>query len=250
MCDLKEYKKYLSLINETNYYKVLGLNDFSSLEEITREYRFLAKKLHPDMYPNATEQEKKEINQVFQKIGHVFNELKDLDKKKSYDSELSLQNSKKQVKINLPEINTQVNKPYKDPRVKEGGFMFNKFESVDIDKIRAEKEAKDKQFADSKFNEAKSFFQSKDYDQAINILRELTEKYSKIAEYHSYLGLAMLEKGWTGYAQAEFKVALHFDPKDKIALENYKAPEKKPEEKMSVREQASITSRFKAFFKK
>ncbi|MFN8575324.1 MAG: DnaJ domain-containing protein [Candidatus Sericytochromatia bacterium] len=250
MCESKEYKKYLNLINETNYYKVLGLKDFSSLEEITKEYRSLAKKLHPDMYPTATDQEKKEINQVFQKVGHVFNELKDLDKKKAYDSELSLQNSKSQVKINVPEIKTQANTPYKDPRVKEGGFTFNKFESVDLDKIKAEKEAKDREIADSKFNEAKKLFQNKDYDHAINILRELTERFSKVAEYHSYLGLAMLEKGWHGYAQAEFKVALHFDPKDKIALENYKAPEKKPEEKMSVREQASITSRFKSFFKK
>ena len=32
----------------------------------------------------------------------------------------------------------------------------------------------------------------------------------------------MKKKSWNGYAQAEFKVALNYDPKDKIALKNYK----------------------------
>jgi curved DNA-binding protein CbpA len=245
MCEASEYKKYLNLINETNYYKILGLNEFSSLEEITKEYRFLAKKLHPDIYPKSSPEEKKEISKLFQKISHAFNELKDPEKKKSYDNELSLKNSKKIVPSEIRNNDST----YKDSRVKDG-FTFSKFESVDLDKIKAEKEAKDKEEADGKLVIAKKYLDNKDYDQAINILRNLTERYSKVAEYHSYLGLAMQEKGWNGYAQAEFKVALHFDPQNKIALENYKPSIKKEEEKPSVRQQASITTKLKSFFRK
>jgi tetratricopeptide (TPR) repeat protein len=61
----------------------------------------------------------------------------------------------------------------------------------------------------------------KKYDEAIDILRDLVEMFPMEADYHSYLGLAMLGKGLSGYAMAEFKVALHYAPGNKISLGKY-----------------------------
>ena len=55
----------------------------------------------------------------------------------------------------------------------------------------------------------------KEYQEAIRLKKET-------AKYHSRLGFALEKKGWGGYAQAEYKVALHFDPTDKLALKSYR----------------------------
>ena len=51
-------------------YKVLGLSPGASDEEVTKAYRKLAKKYHPDLNPNDKEAAKKmsEINAAYEQI--------------------------------------------------------------------------------------------------------------------------------------------------------------------------------------
>ncbi len=79
------------------------------------------------------------------------------------------------------------------------------------------------------FDKSKKYIEMEDYDTAIGCLKTLIDWHPKVAEYHSYLGIALSKKGWDGYAQAEFKVALHFDPSEPIALKNYLLPVSKIE---------------------
>lgn len=55
---------------ETNPYKVLGLSDGASKEEVTKAYRKLAKKYHPDLNPGDEEAAKKmaEVNAAYDSI--------------------------------------------------------------------------------------------------------------------------------------------------------------------------------------
>lgn len=55
---------------ETNPYKVLGLEDGASKDEVTRAYRKLAKKYHPDLNPGDEEAAKKmaEVNAAYDSI--------------------------------------------------------------------------------------------------------------------------------------------------------------------------------------
>jgi len=78
-----------------------------------------------------------------------------------------------------------------------------------------------KQHENKLFEQANIFINAKNYDDAINVLKDLIMRNAKEAQYHSYLGLALESKGWSGYAQAEFKVALHYDPQDPLALKYY-----------------------------
>ena len=73
--------------------KILDVNENSSLEEITKSYRLLAKKLHPDMYVNVDSSQKQKITQLFQIVTYSFNLLKDTDRRREYDKELELKKS-------------------------------------------------------------------------------------------------------------------------------------------------------------
>lgn len=63
-----------------NPYKVLGVNNMASKEEIRKAYRALARKYHPDVNPgNKTAEEK------FKEINDAYAILSDEKKKEEYD---------------------------------------------------------------------------------------------------------------------------------------------------------------------
>lgn len=66
----------------TDYYKILGLTEEASEDEIKLAYRQLALKWHPDKNPNNKRSEKK-----FQEIVEAYNILSDPSKKDVYDCE-------------------------------------------------------------------------------------------------------------------------------------------------------------------
>ncbi|MHA1517332.1 MAG: DnaJ C-terminal domain-containing protein [Alphaproteobacteria bacterium] len=61
-------------------YSVLGVSKTASTDEITKAYRKLAKKLHPDLNPGDKEAEEK-----FKQISHAYSILNDPDKRGQYD---------------------------------------------------------------------------------------------------------------------------------------------------------------------
>ncbi len=64
-----------------DYYKTLGVDKNTSLEDIKKAYRKLALKYHPDKNPNDKKAEEK-----FKKISEAYAVLGDEEKRKQYDS--------------------------------------------------------------------------------------------------------------------------------------------------------------------
>ena len=68
-----------------DYYKVLGVDRAASEDEIQKAYRKLARKYHPDLHANKSDEEKDRAKQKFQQIQHAYDVLNDAEKRKMYD---------------------------------------------------------------------------------------------------------------------------------------------------------------------
>lgn len=64
-----------------DYYKLLGVTKTASQEDISKAFKKLARKYHPDLHPNDPEAEKK-----FKDCNEAYEVLKDPEKRKLYDS--------------------------------------------------------------------------------------------------------------------------------------------------------------------
>ena len=73
-------KKYI------DYYELLGVNEQSTEQEIRYAYRKKAKKYHPDMQKNVSEEEKQKNTQKFIKLTEAYEILSDTTKKIEYDN--------------------------------------------------------------------------------------------------------------------------------------------------------------------
>ncbi|MFM9911680.1 MAG: DnaJ C-terminal domain-containing protein [Chitinophagaceae bacterium] len=63
-----------------DYYKILGVDNKASEEDIKKAYRKLARKLHPDLNPND-----KNAHKNFQQVNEANEVLSDPEKRKKYD---------------------------------------------------------------------------------------------------------------------------------------------------------------------
>ena len=64
-----------------DYYRILGVSENASADEIKKAYRRLAKQYHPDANPNN-----KEAAERFKDIGEAYSVISDADKRKQYDA--------------------------------------------------------------------------------------------------------------------------------------------------------------------
>lgn len=81
-----------------NYYEILEVNKSASPETISKVYKFLAKKYHPDANPDNS----KEAEEKFKQISEAYEILSDLEKRDSYDKELEdyeIQNAPQTVSL-------------------------------------------------------------------------------------------------------------------------------------------------------
>lgn len=62
--------------NRSRYYRILGLKDGASQEEIKKAYRQLAKEHHPDKFVNASDSDKKYHENKMKEINEAYENLK------------------------------------------------------------------------------------------------------------------------------------------------------------------------------
>lgn len=65
---------------EKDFYKILGVGDKADEKELTKAYRKLARKYHPDANPNDSSAEEK-----FKEVSEAYDVLGDADRRKEYD---------------------------------------------------------------------------------------------------------------------------------------------------------------------
>src|SRR5690606_25251476 len=136
-------------------------------------------------------------------ITSVFNSVKDESQRRKIDYDRRLKETKAQAERKVPSQPAQKMNP-ELTRTQPGTinikniFQDSKVDAKEIKRTKAEE----------MFSKGLEKYKKDDIDGAITSFQSAIEHNAKIAKYHSNLGLAMLKKGWNGYAMAEFKVAL------------------------------------------
>jgi curved DNA-binding protein CbpA len=98
----------------TNYYKVLGVQNFASSNEIKTAYRKLSKKFHPDL-----NQGDKFFEERFKEIQSAYESLNDSNKRKRLDDYLKQTETKHQYQNYQSKNDNETNRTQKNEQPKE-----------------------------------------------------------------------------------------------------------------------------------
>lgn len=73
-------------MDNKGYYKILGVSENATDEELKKKYRSECLKWHPDRWINGTEEEKKTAEDKFKQLNEAYSVLSDKQKRQAYDS--------------------------------------------------------------------------------------------------------------------------------------------------------------------
>ncbi len=103
-----------------NYYKILGISNFNATEQdITRAFRILARRYHPDINPNQDATEK------FKEINECYKILKDNEKRKKYDLKL-----KEYISKTYSKNNTEIKKEIFNENKKNSSYIIHSLQKT------------------------------------------------------------------------------------------------------------------------
>jgi tetratricopeptide (TPR) repeat protein len=226
----------LNKTDEPDYYELLNIAPDAGLNDIIQAYYEVCKKY--SIFPDGDE-----INHdnEFNLYHKAYKILSTPESKKEYDSRLKndipdLQKNTNPMAIKQDIIPIKLKKENDTPinnKVKTGELNISQFKS---------------EMTNEMFDKAKHYLEKGEYHEAINLFRKLIELKNDEPKYHTYLGLSLMKKGWDTYAQAEFKIALEYDPNDTIATIFYKRKdhptktlESKATSKLNVKETTQLS---------
>ncbi len=229
------------ILQEENLFKLLKLKTTATSEEIKTSYKKLMRQVHPDRFQDAAKKEQAEV--AFKRLGLAFQTLKDPLARKDYERLLkksgvildddpfhaksgsstsaspSTSKSTSSSSSSAPPNPIRKTAPFQRTEPSRSARPRTA-KTAPFDEDDKKRKVREEQ-AEKHYQSGRGFESKNQMDDAVREYKEALRLANHVARYHSRLGLALDKKGWGGYAQAEFKVALHFDPTDSLALKHY-----------------------------
>ncbi len=185
---------------EEDYYATLGVEIDASQEEIRRAYLALAKKLHPDRFPNDAEQ-RAIAQKEFAKVTRAHDVIGDSERRGEYDALRSLAKRRSEI-------------------VSTGSFVVS---SIIPDEERLhlnENEGGETKPGDDHINvkwankhlmRADELLKKKRFSEAETAMKEAIRLVPNDPRYHNKLAEVYLVRGWKTLAMTEVQTALRLD---------------------------------------
>jgi rubrerythrin len=86
---LEKIEHYYKFHKNMNFYKILGVKEYASNEEIKTAFHSWAFEFHPDSHMNAVEEIQKKLNVIFAYVTTAYSTLMDAVTRKQYDMTLT-----------------------------------------------------------------------------------------------------------------------------------------------------------------
>jgi|688.fasta_scaffold200970_2 curved DNA-binding protein CbpA len=193
---------------DEDFYAILGVEQEAPPEEIRKAYLRLAKKLHPDRYPNDPEQ-RATAQTEFAKVTRAHDIVGDAQRRSEYDTLRELKKNRAQMQAESAES------------ADESGARQRK-ETTRIMPTRdsaraAEDENINVKWANKHVSRADDLFRRKKYQEAETAMKEAIRLLPQEPRYHNKLAEIYIARGWKTLAMTEVQAALRVNPKDNEA---------------------------------
>ncbi len=183
---------------EEDYYGILGVEESASPDEIRKAYLRLAKKLHPDRFPNE-EQGKIAAQTEFRRVTQAHYVVGDAERRTEYDRLRQLAKSRMALRTGEPGQAAPV-AAGQDPAATQ----------VDIQA----QDGINQKWAAKHLSRADELYRRRRYHEAETAIKEAIRLVPNQCKYHNKLAEIYLARGWRTYAMTEVQASLRIDPKD------------------------------------
>lgn len=186
---------------EDDYYAILGVSEEATPDDIRKGYLKLAKKLHPDRFPN--DPEKRAAAQAeFSRVTRAHEVLGDAKQRDEYNAIRLLAKSRMALETGSP-----------GAAASGTGSAQDASRSIPRQDAKQDKEA----WAAKHFARCEDCFSKKRFQEAEIAIKEAIRLLPDKAMYHAKLAEIYLARGWKTLAQTEIQTALRIDPKSSEA---------------------------------
>ena len=192
---------------DEDFYAILGVEQEAPPEEIRKAYLRLAKKLHPDRFPNDPEQ-RATAQTEFAKVTRAHDIVGDAQRRSEYDTLRELKRNRTQAPSDLDgTIDQNANQRKDTGRFSQSRPSANGAEDENIN-IK---------WANKHLSRAEDLFRRKKFQEAETAMKEAIRLVPQEPRYHNKLAEIYVARGWKTLAMTEVQAALRVNPKDNEA---------------------------------
>lgn len=190
---------------DEDFYAILGVEESASQEEIRKAYLSLAKRLHPDRFPNDPEQ--RAVAQTeFAKVTRAHDVVGDAARREEYDTLRELKRNRMQMQPDVDPEQQAI-----DQKKNTGRMSPTKAPSaVDDENINIK-------WANKHMSRAEDLYRRQKYQEAETAMKEAIRLVPQEPRYHNKLAEIYIARGWKTLAMTEVQASLRVNPKDNEA---------------------------------